>query len=149
MHACRCRAIDTSTHIYPHVRACTRVWLQTNADGAADARACAHWGIRTCKWMNKRRYRRTFVHGHTTLVRGHAHVDMRTCALSHGIYMHTHTHTCTHTYIRRCMGCARVPLSTRAHTRAQTHTHLHGIYTYTHMHILDSTHIRTHMVTHI
>jgi hypothetical protein len=75
----------THVFLYPRVRACTRVWLQTNADGAADARVRAHQGIRTRLEAQAHMPRGTSLHGIYTYTHMHMH------ALTH-----THTHMVTH-----------------------------------------------------
>ncbi len=78
------------THVYPHVRADTRIWQQTNADGAADA-----W-VRVRIWasihasMHKRRSRRIVHDGHATPARAHAHAHTRT--LPWNLRAHSYIH---------------------------------------------------------
>ena len=150
MHARRCRAIDTRTHIHPSIRACMRRWLPPNADGAADVR------VRVRIWAS--------VHassvdtdarctdGHTTPPRAHTHTHTFTQTWS--LYMHSYIYICAHTYTYICKSCgrARPRRSRRALTRTYAHAHtrrhvLH-ICSLTYTHGLRHTHIYMYIVTH-
>ena len=118
------------THIYPHARAYTRRWLQTNADGAADVSVCARIYASVHAWMYKHRCRRTSYRW-ACLPRARActNANMRRRARSDGIYAHTHTCTCTDAYVRRCMHVVIHVSWSRAcaapAARSLTHTHSH------------------------
>ncbi len=149
MNTCPYRAIDTRLHIYPNVRACTRRWLQTNADGAADARVCAHLGTPRCTSVD------TDAHctdGHITPAR--VRTRTRTHAHAHAPMESTRTLIRTHVLIRTQMyarsdkhvSWARTCAAPAAYAHDR---HLHGIYTYIHVHVHALTHIHTHMVIHM
>jgi hypothetical protein len=146
MHARRCRAIDTRTHIHPSIRACTRVWLPPNAHGTADVR------VRVRIWAS--------VHASTRYTDGHntspprAHTRTHTFTQTWILYMHSYLSICAHTYTYICKSCgrARPRRSRRALTRtyAHAHTRRHALhicslaYTYG----LRHTHIYMYIVTH-
>jgi hypothetical protein len=146
MHARRCRAIDTRMHIDPSIRACTRVWLQPNADGAADARV--HHGIRT------RLEARVSIQTHVVqmgISQLRARTRARTRSRRHGLHAPMastckliHIHALIHTYVdvwraRECRfrraharTCAHAPtLAWNLHVHPYAHTCTHT-YTYTH-----------------
>ena len=112
----------THVFLYPHTRACTRVWLQTNADGAADARVRI-LGIRT------RLEAQASIQTHVVrmaIPHPRARARARTRSRRHGFYICTHTYTyvLTHTqiYVHNSWSRACTPLPTRAHTHIRTHT---------------------------
>ncbi len=136
-------------HLYTHVRTSTRTRM--HEEMVADERCvcvCAHLGIRTCLDAQ------ASIQAHIVQM-GIPHPRARTCTRTHsrryGIYAHTHTNTCTHTYVGRCMHVViHVPWAracaapdARANARTHTHTYLHDIYTHIHMRIHALTHIHT------
>ncbi len=126
MHACRCRAIHERIYIHSHVRACTRRWLLTNADGAADARvrSCAsrHPYTPRCTSVNTDAH----LNGWAYHTRAHAHAPMESTRTF------IHKHLLLHTYVRRCMhvvmhvswarACAAPDSGSHTHTLTRTRT---------------------------
>ncbi len=122
------------THAYPYVRACTRVWLQTNADGAADVHVRGHLSIHTC--LDVQASIRTHI-----VKMGRSRAQTRTAGARRGSDRQ-------HRRGRRRINAARwgptpgavygtharVPLPTRALTRtyALTHVHTRRLYICTH-----------------
>jgi hypothetical protein len=154
MHARRCRAIDTRLHTNPSIRACARVWLQPNADGAADAR------VRVCASGHPYTPRCTSVDADAHLYRRPYHAPARAHTHTHTFthtwirYMHSYLYICAHTYTYVCKSCgrARPRRSRRALTRTYAHAHtrrhvLH-ICSLTYTHGLRHTHIYMYIVTH-
>jgi hypothetical protein len=134
MHACPCWAIYARMHIHPHLRAGTRIWLQPNADGAADVRVRVHLGIHI--WLIAQASIRTHIvkmrraRAQTCTAgarrgrdrqhrRGRRRINSARCGLVPGAVYGTH---------------ARVPPPTRALTCKYAHTHMHtrGLYICTH-----------------
>jgi hypothetical protein len=152
MHARRCRAIDTRTHITPSIRACARVWLQPNADGAADACARAHLGIRTRLDAPAPMQTHRCTDGHTTPPRTRTHTFTQTWIR----YMHSYLYIWAHTYTYICKSCGRA--RPRRSRRALTRTYAHAparrpvLYicslTYTYGLTRRHTHIYLYIVTH-
>jgi hypothetical protein len=140
MHARRCRAIDTRTHIHPSIRACARVWLQTNADGAADVRVRIMASVHAS--MHERRYRRTlYGWAYHIPARAHAHPYKYMCS-----YIRTQMYARGDT---RLVG-ARVCRSRRALTRTYEHAHTLAWNLHAHTYAKTCTHTtHTHMVTPI
>ena len=118
MHARRCRAIDTRTHMHPSIRACTRVWLPRNAHGAADAR------VRVRIWASVHASKR-YTDGHNTSPRAHTHTHTHMFTQTRILYMHSYLYICAHTYTYICKSCgrARPRRSRRALTRTYAHAH--------------------------
>ena len=114
------------THVFknPSIRACTRVWLQPNADGAADARVRVRIWASVHASMHERRCRRTFVQ--TAIPHPPARPRTRTRSRRHGFYICTHTYTygLTHTHIYVSLVIARVRAAPDARSHAHTHTHI-------------------------
>ena len=139
MHARRCRAIDTRTHIHPSIRACTRVWLQPNPDGAADARVRVHVGIRTRLDARASIQTHSCTDGHTTPARAHASTRTRSRRRGFDVCTHTYTYVLTHTHIYVSLVVARVRAAPDARSHAHTHTHIradmHSIYALLHIHM--------------
>ena len=138
MHARRCRAIDTRMHIPPSIRACARVWLQPNPDGAADARVRVRIWASVHASMHERRYTNVVQMGITP---PRARTRARTRSRRHGVYICTHTYTyvLTHTHIYVSLVVARVRAAPDARSHAHTHTHIradmHCIYALLHIHM--------------
>ncbi len=151
MHARRCRAIDARTH--PSIRACTRRWLQPNADGAAESRGRARIWASVHASMHERR---CCTDGHNTHPRARARTRTRTRSRRHGfdICTHTYTYVLTHTHIYvSLVGRARPRRSRRALTRTYAHAHTRRQVLYicslTYTYGLRHTHIYMYIVTHI
>jgi hypothetical protein len=137
MHARRCRAIDTRTHIHPSIRmhegmaAAKRRWSRRCAC------ACAHLGIRTRLDARASIQTHRCTDGHTTPPRART----RTRSRRHGFYICTHTYTYvltqSHIYVSLVVARVRAAPDTRSH--AHTHTHIradmYSIYALLHIHM--------------
>ncbi len=127
MHTRPYRAIYTRMHIYPHVRADTRRWLPTNADGAADAWVRVHLYMASVSAsMHKRRYRRTVYRWvYHTCARAHAHTPWNLRAHSY-IYMYSCIRRRMHEMIHISWARACAAPDARAHAHALAwNPHIH------------------------